>query len=106
MKDKIKKEIEKIIRGQNFTLKSIILFGSRAIGNYTYESDWDILIVLQEQINSLERLSLWKMIYKTLHKNFPGHSFDIFVKSEQEYENEKHVVNTIANEATEEGIVL
>jgi len=106
MKGEIKREIEDVIKSDNLTLIKSILFGSRAKGDYTEESDWDILIVLKEQTNPIERKNIWRKLYKALHKKFPKHSFDIFIKSEQEFESEKSIANTIANEAMEEGEIL
>jgi len=105
MKD-IRKEIEEVLRENGLTVRSIILFGSRARESYTLESDWDILIVLKENIDSLEKKRIWYEIYKALHKKFRRFSFDVFIKSEQEFNEEESVVNTISNEAMREGVVL
>lgn len=106
MKYEIKKEIERILAMNKLSFIQMILFGSRARNNYTPESDWDIVIVVKEKLNSLERKKLWTMIYKALHRKFPKSSFDIFIKSEDEFEIEKNFANTIANEASTEGIFL
>jgi len=102
----IKKEIEEVLRENGLTLRSIILFGSRARGRYSSESDWDILIVLREDIDPSERRRIWYKIYRALHKKFLGFSFDVFIKSEQEFNEEASVVNTVSNEAMREGVVL
>ena len=106
MKEKIKDEIEKVLRKNRLTLKSAILFGSRAIESHFSGSDWDILIVLKENIYSFEKIRIRYEIYRALHKKFRKSSFDVFVKSEQEFNEEASVMNTISNEAAREGVML
>jgi len=105
VKSEIKKEIESVLKRRNIRLSRVILFGSRVRGNYTPESDWDLMIVLKDKLEPIDRKKLWIEIYKKLHRRFPMNSFDIFIKSEEEFEEEKHFVNTISNES-KEGIVL
>ncbi|MCD6551380.1 nucleotidyltransferase domain-containing protein [Thermotoga sp.] len=106
MENDLRKEIENALEEDNLTLIKIILFGSRARKDHMPESDWDILVVLKEQIGPREKRDVWRKIYKALHRKFPRHSFDIIIKSEQEFESEKSVVNTISSEAVKEGILL
>ena len=106
MKERLKKEIENVVKKHNLSLVQVILFGSRARGDYTPESDWDIVVVLKEPLNSRERKSLWLEIYKNLHRRFSGNSFDIFIKSKDEFDSEKRFANTIASESVEKGIAL
>jgi predicted nucleotidyltransferase len=106
MKDDLRREIESTLREENFTLVKIILFGSRARGNHTSESNWDILVVVKEQLSPVKKRDIWLKIYKALHRKFPRNSYDIIIKSEQEFESEKSVVNTISSEAMKEGILL
>ena len=106
MEDDLKKEIEKALKEDNLTLIKVILFGSRAPKDHSPESDWDILVVLKEQIGPQEKRYVWRKIYRALHRRFPKRSFDIIIKSKQEFESEKSVVNTISNGAEKEGISL
>lgn len=102
----IRKEIEKVLNNLGIELKEIILFGSRAREDYKEHSDWDIFIVLNEEIDLQKKKKIWYSIYKKLHQKFPFSSFDIILKSKSMYENEKKVVNTLANEVYREGIPL
>ena len=106
MKERLKKEIENVVKKHNLSLVQVILFGSRARGDYTPESDWDIVVVLKEPLSSRERKSLWLEIYRNLHRRFSGNSFDIFIKSKDEFDSEKRFANTIASESVEKGIAL
>ncbi len=107
-------EIKKIIRGetsrvlknQGIALCKVILFGSRARGDFDEESDWDVLVLADKDLTPSEKIRLWYEIYKALHRKMRKSSFDVIVKSEAEYSQEKDVVNTISNEAATEGVVL
>lgn len=106
MRDFIRKEIEKVLSNLGIEINEIILFGSRARGDYKEHSDWDIFIVLNEEIDLQKKKKIWYSIYKKLHQKFPSSSFDIILKSKLMYENEKKVVNTLSNEVYREGIPL
>ncbi len=71
MKEKlnlIKEIILNIAKKHNIEIDRIILFGSRARGDYREDSDWDILIVTKEKIG-------WKK-----RKIFLGDILKIFAK--------------------------
>lgn len=56
MKVKIIKEIiTNILLEAGFTVSEVILFGSRARGDFLEESDWDILILIRENLTLEER---------------------------------------------------
>ncbi len=102
----LKEKIMDVLKERCISVTNIYLFGSRAKGKSTDDSDWDLLIVLKEDINQEEKISLWKEIYKVLHQKFPGCPFDIIIKSEKTFNDEKYIVNTISNEAFKEGLQL
>ena len=106
LKNLLKKEIVKAISPLGIKAKEIILFGSRARGDFEKDSDWDILVVLDCEINQNDKKEIWYRIYKRLHQRFPSFSFDVVIKSKRAYEREKEVVNTLANEAYREGVKL
>jgi len=102
----IKKEIEDVVRNLAYKLERIILFGSRARGDHKKESDWDILVVVRDDLTPKKMKELWFAIYSSLHRRMKFSSFDVIVKTKRIYENEKLVVNTISNEAYMEGVNL
>ncbi len=104
--DLIKEEIEKALNNLGIKPSEIILFGSRARGDYKEHSDWDIFIVLDKEIDPQKKREVWYLIYKSLHEKFLFSSFDIILKSKTVYEKEKKIVNTLANEVYREGIRL
>jgi len=50
-KTEIKKIILEILYSMKISIKDIILFGSRARGDYKKNSDWDILIIVKNKIS-------------------------------------------------------
>jgi len=102
----IKKLILKTLTEMGINVAKVFLFGSRAKGKETMESDWDILVVLKDTISQEEKRKIWVRIFSSLHRNFSLFSFDIIIKSEKVFEEEKDIVNTISNEVYLEGVEL
>lgn len=103
---RIRNIIEKVLFQSKITLKDIIIFGSRARGDSKEGSDFDILIIIKNDINIDQKRSLWKEVHHALHKDFPLIPFDVLIKTLKDFEDEKDVVNTISNEACIEGIKI
>jgi len=106
VKEKIKKIINQVFEEKGIEVERIILFGSRARGEYEALSDYDIFVVIKEDIDNLEKRKLKKEIYRSLHSAFPFSPFDIIVKTKKEFEAEKEIVNTLSNEVLSEGIEI
>jgi predicted nucleotidyltransferase len=102
----IKQTILECLNEKGITVKKIILFGSRAMGNFERESDFDLLIILDKNLLPKEKKELWYLVSKTLHKYYHTIPFDIIIKSEQSFKQEKDIVNTISNEVHLEGIEI
>ncbi len=60
----IKKEILKIANEYGIKVEKIILFGSRARKDFRENSDWDILIVLKEDLDE----NLYWKVYSKIHQ--------------------------------------
>ncbi len=100
----IKQEMKEVVRDTLMKIGlvplKIVLFGSRARGDL-YASDWDILIVVDGEVES--KKTVWYEVYRALHRKFKGESFDVILKSYSEFMVEKQIVNTVANESELEG---
>ncbi|RMD84109.1 MAG: nucleotidyltransferase domain-containing protein [Candidatus Dadabacteria bacterium] len=103
MEEEIKKGIKKVLDELGVSYSKIMLFGSRAKASFTGDSDWDFLIVLDERLSQREKKELWYKIYRKFHEYFPLAPVDIILKDRETFECEKHVANTISNEAYLEG---
>jgi predicted nucleotidyltransferase len=104
IEEHIKKIIEDVLAKAGFTLHSIILFGSRARKDFDEESDYDILVIVKEDLNIKEMRELRVKVSTMLHREIKFVPFDIILKSLKNFQEEKEVVNTISNEAFLEGM--
>ena len=66
----IRKEIEKVLNNLGIELKEIILFGSRARRDYKEHSDWDIFIVLNEEIDLQKKKKFGIQFIKNYIRSF------------------------------------
>ncbi|MFN4227851.1 MAG: nucleotidyltransferase domain-containing protein [Candidatus Ratteibacteria bacterium] len=100
---KIKEIIEDVVAQNGYTLDSVFLFGSRARGDFEKDSDYDILIIVKEEIPIVVKKNLRAKISAALHKEIKFVPFDIIVKSLKTFMEEREVVNTISSEVAMEG---
>ncbi len=103
-KQEILEKLKSILTKLDIKYSKILLFGSRARGDFREESDWDFLIVLKKPLDARAKKELWFDIYKKLHEFYPFISFDIVLKDTESFEEEKTIANTISNEVYLEGI--
>jgi predicted nucleotidyltransferase len=96
-------EIEEFGRqiGRRFDAERVILFGSYARGTVTEDSDVDLLVVADTNLLPRQRYSA----VRRLVANVPA-SFDIIVKTPEEYARWRSVVNHIVYFADKYGRVL
>jgi len=100
----IKKLILKYFEKRNLNIEKIILFGSRASNNHSKYSDWDILIIIKEQLTTEEK----REIIRELRKDFAHHLIpaDIIIKNIDEIEYYKNFIGSVTREALKEGKIL
>ena len=100
-------DLEHIIRqmarriAEQFRPERIILFGSLAKGDWTSDSDIDLLIIVRELKN---RRALRAAIKRTV--NGMGLPKDIIVLTKEEFEMKRSIPGTIAYPADKEGRLL
>lgn len=100
----IKQKILETLEELEIPVSKIILFGSRAKGNFGENSDWDLLIVLEETLSRDEKREVAHRIRKNLAELYiPS---DVIIKSEKEVDTLKNSINSIVGTAIEEGIQL
>jgi len=92
IKDKIAKEVHP---------EKIILFGSYAKGTQTEDSDIDLVVVWDTDLNSHKRNLFLKRLFP--HRNF---SLDIFAFTKSETEQLKDIKGTLIYEAFNNGKVI
>lgn len=96
-------QIENIGRriGREFGAEKVVLFGSYAQGTATEDSDIDLLVVAQTSLPAHKRFPA----VRRLVADFPA-GFDIVVKTPDEYNRWRSVVNHIVYFADKYGKVL
>jgi predicted nucleotidyltransferase len=79
----------------------VILYGSRAQGNATEESDFDFLVVQKDPV--LKRQEMRRLRQAVADLDCP---VDVWVMGEQEFEETREVIGGLAYPAYKYGIVL
>ena len=81
---KIKERVQEIFKEADVEVNRIILFGSRARGDWKRGSDWDLLIVVNKELARNEKMGLSHLIRKELAEEYIA--CDVVIKSEKEIE--------------------
>ena len=100
----IKEQIMKSLDEMGISSESIILFGSRARGDYNEDSDYDILIVTEETFPFKEKIRISEAVRDWVVKlHIPS---DIIIRSCEEINYFRDKIGSVIREALREGIVL
>jgi len=102
----IKKNVGNLLKEmlQGINYKEIILFGSRARGDYSDKSDHDILIVMKNILTIREKMELSSLLRKKLAKE--EIDADIVIKSKEELNYYRTKIGSVVREVLKEGIRL
>jgi predicted nucleotidyltransferase len=82
-------------------IRRIILYGSRARGTASPESDFDLLIIETDPVPRREEM---QRLRRAVH-DLP-YPVDVWVMGEQEFEETKNVIGGLAYPAHKHGVVL
>src|SRR5215510_7174882 len=82
-------------------IRRIILYGSRARGTTSPESDFDLLVVETDPVSKHEEMQRLRRAVPNL-----PYPVDVWVMGEQEFEETKHVIGGLAYPAHKYGVVL
>lgn len=104
VKSIIKKEIEEVVNNFGLELDKIILFGSRARGDYSEYSDWDILVVIRDKLDISREREIARSIRRRLAEKLID--VDVIVRTVEEFEYYKDSFGTVTREAFKEGIII
>lgn len=100
----VKEKIIMVLQQRRIGLKDIILFGSRARGDFDENSDYDLLIILNEALNMKEKIEVSEAIRTELAIQFI--SSDIIIKSSTEADYYREKIGSVVREAFKDGVVL
>lgn len=90
-----------VAHGDAVRITKVILFGSRARGAPDAGSDYDVLVVEKGLVSKREEIARLRKALEELPT-----AIDVWVMSEEEYEETKDVIGGLAYPASREGIVL
>jgi len=98
----IKETILNVAKEYNIEIDKIILFGSRARGDFREDSDWDILIVTKEKMDK-EKLEDFSYEISLKLIDLLDKPVDILIISKDEYETKRRYKGFVYYWATIEG---
>jgi predicted nucleotidyltransferase len=99
--EKVVKIIKEEIEARGLKVVKIILFGSRAKGTPKEDSDWDLLIIIDKDLDRNTKLETIVKIKRRLALlKIPN---DIIINSIREFEERKENVGYMAYYASREG---
>jgi predicted nucleotidyltransferase len=100
----IKAVIYRVFDSYHLKVDKILLFGSRSKEQYSEDSDWDFLIVVENPLTRNEKMNISYQIREALaKKHIPC---DIIIRSRSEIENDTSMVHSVTKTALEEGILF
>ena len=102
----IKSNLGILLRGmlQGHDYEEIILFGSRARGDSSKNSDYDFMIIMKNNLIPRKKIKLSSLLRKKLAKK--GIDADLVIKSKDEIYDYKTKIGSVVREALKEGIAL
>ncbi len=104
MKEEIKKIINQVFEEKGIKVERIILFGSRARGDFKRNSDWDLLIIVSNELDLKDKRKISKEIRIKLAEIFIP--CDVLIKSASEIEYYSNFIGTTTREALKEGVEI
>lgn len=94
--------IKNALKGIDY--EKIILFGSRARGDQRQDSDFDLMIIIKNDLSREEKMKLFSLISNLLIKE--GIDSDILIRSNNQIEYFKNKAGSVTNEAIREGFII
>jgi predicted nucleotidyltransferase len=102
MNEKIKEIIKETLK--DYTIEKIILFGSRARGDNNKDSDYDVLVILKEDLEREQLYKLTSITRKDLAELLIP--IDILIRPARYVDYMKNKIGNVISYATEEGIEI
>ncbi|MCD6257885.1 nucleotidyltransferase domain-containing protein [Candidatus Aerophobetes bacterium] len=100
----IKETIEKVLKQHDVKSLKIILFGSRARGNYKEDSDWDCFVIVEGELDRGKKREITARIRMELARlKIPN---DIIIQSSTTFEKRKNDVGYLTYYVLKEGVEI
>ncbi|MCK5847745.1 MAG: nucleotidyltransferase domain-containing protein [Caldisericia bacterium] len=102
--NEIKEVIYHVFDFYHIKVTKVLLFGSRSRGQFSDDSDWDFLIIVEKSLTRNEKIDISYQIKEDLaKKHIPC---DIIIRSRSEIGNYTSMVHSVTKTALEEGILF
>jgi predicted nucleotidyltransferase len=100
----IKQIILETLSSLSVSVSNVILFGSRARKDFKEDSDWDLLIVIDDTVTR----EIKKEIAHLIRRNLAQENIlsDVIIKTKEEIKDLKHRKFSIVRSAFEEGVPI
>jgi predicted nucleotidyltransferase len=102
MNETIRDLVKEALAGEEYG--RLILFGSRARGDYGPDSDFDLLITMRTAVSLERKIRIFGLVRRHLARH--GVDADIIVRSESEVEFLRHRAGSVVASAVEDGVLL
>ncbi|MGD2087463.1 MAG: nucleotidyltransferase domain-containing protein [Candidatus Aminicenantes bacterium] len=102
--DRIKEITSGTLKAERIDAFKMYLFGSRARGDFSSHSDYDIMIVLEKKLAMKKKIKLFTKLRRELAKK--KYNVDIVIKSVDEVNYYKNKIGHIVRSALSEGLVI
>ncbi|WP_456422562.1 nucleotidyltransferase domain-containing protein [Thermococcus sp.] len=103
-REAIRDVVLSVSRELGLEVNDIILFGSRARGDFRADSDWDVLVVLSRPLERKKELEAYKRIHRELL--LKGIKVDVLFISKDELEKVKDDTGFLYYYALREGVKI
>lgn len=100
------KYIKEFLEQRNITIKKFFLFGSRARGDYREDSDYDFLIVIENEMTFVQKMKLKSELFNYLSKKNALIIMDLIIKDTDDYEWESNNFGFLSYTVKEEGVAV
>jgi predicted nucleotidyltransferase len=99
---RIAAELQRKLLAQEHTpIRRVILYGSRARGTATPDSDFDLLVIAADPVARWEEMRRLRSAMRDL-----PYAVDVWVMGETEFEETKNVIGGLAYPAHKYGVIL
>ncbi len=92
---------KKLLAADGERIRRVILYGSRAQGSATEDSDFDLLVIEKDPVSKREEMRRLRQSLSDL--DYP---VDVWVMGEEEFDETREVIGGLAYPAHKYGIVL
>jgi predicted nucleotidyltransferase len=96
--------IKRICFEHGVVIKQMMLFGSRARGDFRADSDYDFIALTDEPLSHPKKMELWLYTSRALAEAFI--TADILFKSENEFQQDKYNKGKVTYYAAKEGVLV